>query len=209
MTRRRLFLAGVFSSALILAFLLRDVVEQVIIVPLVYLWWLLRLYYSIFPQFVLWLLLVAVAVFSAVTTLAPRFTNQGVFVPEPKPAKGQIESLVGWLEKSKPGGSYYKWLVANRLGKIAREILAQRDGQPVSKKFGRLAGRDWNPPQKIDDYLESGLNGSFADYPRPRFWESSKPTPLDADPKQVVEYLEDEMETGRDKRPEGFPVKHS
>jgi len=195
-TRRKFLFAGVIFSALVLAFFLRDVVERVIIVPLVYLWWLLGLYYSILPQFALWLLLVAIAVFSAVTVLAPRFANPGVFMPQAKPPKGQIESLIGWLEKSQRGGSYYKWLVANRLGKTAREILAQREGEPISKKFGHLTGRDWNPPQKIDEYLESGLNGSFADYPRPRWspgGSGSQPTPLDADPNQVIEYLENEM----------------
>jgi hypothetical protein len=197
MSRRQLLLAGMFLSVLVLAFLLRDVVERAIIVPLIYLWWLLGLYYSIFPQFFLWLLLVAVAGYSAVTALTPRFSNRGGFSPEPKPAQGQIENLVEWLKKSQRGGSYYKWLVANRLGKTAREILAQRHGQPISKKFGRLEGRNWNPPQKIDDYLESGLNGSFADFPRPRFWQKPKPTPLDADPRQVIEYLEDEMKTPR------------
>lgn len=198
MTRRRLLLAGAFLSVLILAFVLRDVVERAVIVPLVYLWWLLGLYYSIFPQFFLWMVLVAVAIYSAVTALTPRFSDRGVFKPEPKPAQGQIEILIGWLKKSQRGGSYYKWLVANRLGKTAREILAQRHGQPISKKFGRLEGHDWNPPQEIRDYLESGLNGSFADFPRPRWpWQTPKPTPLDADPKQVIEYLEDEMKTSR------------
>jgi hypothetical protein len=203
-TRRHLLLAGMFLSVLIPAFFLRDVVERMVIMPLVYLWWLLGLYYSILPQFVLWLLLVAAAVLSAVIALVPRFSNQAAFKPESKPPKGQIESLVGWLEKSQRGGSYYKWLVANRLGKTAREILAQREGQPISKKFGRLAGRDWNPPQKLDDYLESGLNGSFADFPRARWWlrwQPPKPTPLDADPKQVVEFLENEMKITSHNRP--------
>jgi hypothetical protein len=198
MNRRQLLLSGVFVLVIILAFLLRDVVERAIIVPLIYLWWLLRLYYSIFPQFFLWLLLVAIAGYSAVTALTPRFSNQGAFKPESKPVRGQIENLVDWLKKSQRGGSYYKWLVANRLGKTAREILAQRHGQPINKKFGRLEGIDWNPPQKVDDYLESGLNGSFADFPRPRWlWQTPKPTPLDVDPKQVIEYLEDEMKTGK------------
>jgi hypothetical protein len=89
-------------------------------------------------------------------------------------------------------------LVANRLGKTAREILSQREGQPISRKFRRLEGRDWNPPQTIHDYLESGLNGSFADFPRPRLpWQTPNPTPLDADPKQVVEYLENQMKVGK------------
>jgi len=196
-TRRQLILAAIFFSALILAFFLRDLVERLIIVPLVYVWWLLGVYYSILPQSVLWILLVVVVALSAITVLMPRFGNREFFRPMLKPSKGQIEGMVEWLEKSQRGGSYYKWLVANRLGKTAREILAQRDGQPISRKFGRLNGRDWNPPQKIDDYLDNGLNGSFADYPRPRFWEKAKPTPLDADPKQVIEYLENEMKTSR------------
>lgn len=201
MIRRRLILAGIFFSALIPAFLLRDVVERAIIVPLVYLWWLFRLYYSIVPQFVLWLLLVAVAFYSAVTVLTPKFNQRAVFRPKPEPPKGQIEAMVEWMEKSRRGGSYYKWLVANRLGKNAREILAQRDGQPISRKFGRLGGRGWNPPQEIDHYLDNGLNGSFSDYPHPRFWQKSAPTPLDADPKQVIEFLEDEMKNISKDRP--------
>lgn len=198
MTRRSLLIAGAFLSTLIMAFILRDVVKQLIIVPLAYLWWLLRLYYSMFPQIFLWVILVAIVLFSAVASLIPEVRYRTVSKTAPKPEQGQIEILVNWLNKSQRGGSYYKWLVANRLGKNAREILAQRDGHAVSKKFGWLEGRGWNPPQKIRDYLETGLNGSFADFPRPRlFWQSPKPTPLDADPKQIVEYLEDEMKTGK------------
>ena len=198
MTRRSLLIAGVFLSVLMMAFILRDVVEQLIIVPLAYLWWLLHLYYSMIPQILLWVILAAIVVFSAVASLIPEARYRTAFKVAPKPEQGQIEILVNWLNKSQRGGSYYKWLVANRLGKNAREILAQRDGHAVSKKFGRLDGRGWNPPQKIRDYLETGLNGSFADFPRPRLpWQTPKPTPLDSDPKQVIEYLENEMETGK------------
>jgi hypothetical protein len=184
----------------VLAFILRDVVEQLIIVPLAYLWWLLRLYYSSFPQFILWVLLVVAVIYSAFKSLVPEVRYRTAFKAAPKPIQGQIELLVEWMEKSQRGGSYYKWLVANRLGKAAREILAQRDGLSASKKFGRLEGRNWNPSQRIRDYLEIGLNGSFADFPRPSlFWQTPKPTPLDVDPKQVIEYLEDEMEIAREK----------
>lgn len=198
MTRRRVVLAGLFLSAILLAFILRDVVRQLIVVPLAYLWWLLRLYYSMIPQYVLWGILVVVVVYSAMKSLLPEINYRRAFPSDSKPVQGQIELLVEWLNKSQRGGSYYKWLVANRLGKDVREVLAQRDGHAVSKKFGRLEGRGWNPPQKIRDYLETGLNGSFADYPRPRLpWQTPKPTPLDADPRQIVEYLENEMETSR------------
>jgi hypothetical protein len=108
------------------------------------------------------------------------------------------------LHKSKRGGIYYKWLVANRLGKDAREILAQRDGHAVSKKFGRLNGNHWHPPQEIDSYLESGLNGSFADYPQPRLGTKPQPAPWDVDPQLVIDYLENEMETLHDSNHKGI-----
>jgi hypothetical protein len=133
-----------------------------------------------------------VSAISAMTTLTPRFEPRKRFQPPLSPPKGQVKETVEWLNKCQEG-NYYKWLVANRLGRIAREILFQREGHPIGKKFGRLEGGDWNPPPNLGDYLDSGLNGSFADYPRPRFWQKSSPTPLDADPKQVIEYLENEM----------------
>ena len=205
MNSRRVVIAGVFLSAVLLAFILRDMVVQLIIVPLAYLWWLLRLYYSMIPQYILWGILVVVAIYYAITSLMPEISYRRSFPPDSKLAQGQIELLVEWLNKSQHGGSYYKWLVANRLGKNAREILAQRDGHAVSRKFGRLEGRGWNPPQKIRDYLETGLNGSFADFPRPRLpWKTPMPTPLDADPRQVIDYLENEMETSHDGNRKGI-----
>lgn len=192
MTRRQLILVGMVLSALVVAFFLRDVVERALILPLVYLWWLLGVYYSFLPQFILWILLAVVAVISAMTTLTPRFEPRKRFQPPLRPPKGQISETIEWLGKSQEG-NYYKWLVANRLGRIAREILSQREGYPIGRKFMRLEGSSWNPPSTLGNYLDSGLNGSFADYPRPRFWQKSRPTPLDTDPTQVIEYLENEM----------------
>jgi hypothetical protein len=205
MTRRGFLITGMFLLALLTAFILRNVVEQLVIIPLVYLWWLLRLYYSMLPQILVWILLVVVVVFSAVSSLIPEVRYQTASKAVTKPAQGQIEILAEWLNKSQRGGIYYKWLIANRLGKNAREILAQRDGLAVSKKFGRLEGRSWNPSQKNRDYLETGLNGSFAEFPQPRWiWQAPKPTPLDVDPKLVIDYLDDEMETSHNGNRKGI-----
>jgi len=204
MTRRLLILTGAFLSALIIAFLLRDVVERTIIAPLAYLWWVFRLYYSTIPQYILWIVLILLSAFSALSSLLPELRTGMGRKPAPIIIRGQIADFAEWVGKSRRGGVYYKWLIANRLGKTAREILAQRDGHAVSKKFGKLNGRDWHPPQQIDSYLETGLNGSFADYPQPGGWTKPQPTPLDVDPQQVIEYLEDEMETRHDGNREGI-----
>ena len=102
-------------------------------------------------------------------------------------------------------------MVANRLGKNAREILAQRDGHAVNIKFGPLEGSDWDPPQEIKTYLEIGLNGSFADFPQFRswwaWWRKPKPTPWDVDVRQVIDYLESELETSNDRNGKSISIK--
>jgi hypothetical protein len=202
MTRRPLAFAGIFVLVVILAFALRDAVAAAVIVPLAYLWWVLKLYYASIPQVVFWGLLTALVFYSAVSNLIPKVERRAPRKEKILPTRGHIETLADLIQKSERGGTYYKWLIANRLGKNAREILAQREGNPVSKTFSGfpkkhrddVAGRGWNPPPEIDSYLETGLLGSFASFSRPRwFWQKPKATPLDVKAQQVVDYLEDEM----------------
>ena len=194
MNRRRLLVfAGVFLLSLVIALMLRDVVERTIIAPLAYFWWLLKLYYSAFPQYMLWILLILITAFSAASSLLSGSRPVRKHIPEPVIIHGQVADLADWITKSR-SGIYYKWLVANRLGKNAREILSQRDGYQANKKFGKLEGRDWHPPKKISAYLETGLNGSFANFPKPHRLAKPEPTPLDMNPQEVIDYLESEME---------------
>lgn len=201
MIPRRWLIVLVVVAAFVVSFLLRDLIQRNVILPLAYLWWLLKLYYRAVPQLILWVLLV-LAVFVSMFRLIPiknlfRRTRKIARIP----AVGPIESVAQWIKKS-PGGVYYIWLVANRLGKLARELLDQREGR-ARKGFARLSGKDWNPPQEVDAYLETGLNGSFADFPQPRWW-MPKPTRLDVNPQQVIEYLENEMEMSHDRNRKGI-----
>ena len=195
-----LFLAVVV--ALGLSFLLRDVIQRVVILPLTYLWWLINLYYRTVPQFIVWVLLIIVVFISSLQLIPLVNLFNKVDEKDRKPARGPIEDLSQMLNKA-PGGIYYKWLIANRLGNLARELLDQREGRR-KRRFARLTGRDWQPPSEVNAYLESGLNGSFADFPQPHWWAEPRSTPLDLDAKQVVEYLEYEMEASHDKHRKGI-----
>ena len=206
MTPRRWLTVLLLAVIFVTSFLLRDSIQHIIILPLAYLWWLFKLYYRAVPQVIVWALLV-IAVFASMLRLVPiKNPFHRKQRKEEKSAVGSIEGFAHWISKS-PRGIYYKWLIANRLGKIAREILAQRDGYVGSKNFRQLGGRGWNPPQKISDYLEIGLNGSFADFPQPRWslpWKTPKPIPLDTDLGQVIDYLENEMETSHNGNRKGI-----
>jgi hypothetical protein len=196
MTRRRwliIFLMLVLCVSA--AYALRNAIYDLVVIPLAYLWWVIRLSYHLIPQVILWIVLVILTLFIAVrellmSTSLKKQTKEVRTVP-----RSPVENLSMLLQKQKRG-IYYRWLIANRLGKVARELLDQREGHRMAKRFTRLTGRDWNPSHEVEAYLESGLNGTFADYPQSR-WSRSQPTPFDLPPQHVIEYLESEMEMHR------------
>ena len=188
-----IFLFSLFC--LTAAFVFRKTIHEIVIVPLAYLWWLITLYYHVVPQAAIWIILIFVILFTAVRGLLME-------IPIGKPVKlikknssGPVEAL-SLLFQKRNQGNYYKWSIAHRLGRAARELLDQREGRQIKQKYTRLIGRGWNPPQEVAAYLESGVNGSFADYPK-RSWSGSRHTPLDINPQEVIEYLESELENNR------------
>ncbi len=199
MNRRGWLVLGVLAIVAIMAFALRDVIERDVIVPLAYLWWLINLLYHAFPQSVLWIVLVAGVFLIAVSSFTTDKIRMGVREEKKKVVKGPVEDLASWLIRNRHG-NYFKWVVARRLGLLSREIRLHEARQAARPDEGAAAG-DWNPPREVDAYLESGLNGSFADYPRPRWpWQSPEKTPLDLNPEAAVEFLESELETAHDRR---------
>jgi hypothetical protein len=195
MTRRRwLALGGAILIALILAFPLQDVIRTTIIVPLAYLWWALGVLYQSFPQVVVWILLLVVIAFMLLGSLTRKGKRTPDEEPKAKPELGQVETLAEGLVKMRRG-TYYKWKVANRLGRLARDFLIQRGDRASTRDLGPLTGRDWHPSQPVDAYLETGLHGSFADFPnQPWRLRPPEPTPLDIDVEEVVAFMESQIQ---------------
>jgi hypothetical protein len=109
---------------------------------------------------------------------------------------GQVEDLVHWLQKA-DRGTYFKWLVANRLGKLAHQMLLHRESGRLRSVFAPLVGPDWEPRSELQKYLETGLHGSFADYPYEKHsLGTPRRTPLDVDVAEAVEFLESKIENG-------------
>ncbi|MBC7875819.1 MAG: hypothetical protein H7Y59_01495 [Anaerolineales bacterium] len=196
MKRRWIIITFLLIIAFAISFLSRNVVQQAILTPLAYLWWLLNLYYRAIPQWIVWALLVVIVFVSALRNIPLKNPFRRAQKKNQRPTKGPIEDLSQMFNKA-PGGIYYKWLIANRLGNVARELLDQREGRRA-RGFARLIGRDWQPPTEVSAYLESGLNGSFSDFPQ-SYWARPQSTPLDMNASQVIEYLEYEMETRHDR----------
>jgi hypothetical protein len=197
MKRRWLLLSTGIVLAAVLAYFLRDLINDKVIVPLSYLWWRIGLYYHSIPENRWWVIVIIVICLMAFASIRPEwsFHYQGL---DSQPVQGPVEELMIWIMKLR-GNEYYKWLIANRLGKLVRSFLIQREGSDVQHWDGPLNGSAWDPPDEVGAYLKSGLNRPFAkilpsseSLPRPRS------APLDLDPQQVVEYLESQMENRRD-----------
>ncbi|MEP6896130.1 MAG: hypothetical protein ABI986_11030 [Chloroflexota bacterium] len=195
MWRRWLAVIGVIVVAALLAFPLREVVNQLILVPIAYLLWLLKLIYLSLDQAVWWILAVVVVVFIIGQSLIPDFKPVQKMVRHTRRERGNVETLVIALEKSDKG-TYFKWLIANRLGKLAYQILLRREHGKPRSVFAPLIGDGWDASPEVQAYLEKGLHGSFADYPN-RHWfsfVSPEKTSLDHEVIDVVKFLETKVE---------------
>jgi hypothetical protein len=191
MTRPRWpVLFGIAIGSLFLAYLLRDVIYRLVIVPLAYLLWLLQIYYSLIPQWLLWTVLVAVLLLVVLWNALPDVKPLRRKEPGHGPPKGEVEALVAWVANARRG-NYFKWQLANRFGRIARRL------DEVSGKGGRQRSED----VAVEKYLDAGTNYSFVDFlgPRNRF-QRSRRMPLDLDPRRVADYLESQMENTSDRR---------
>jgi hypothetical protein len=195
MQRKPLLIFLFAVLCLVMAFVFRRMIYQVVILPLAYVWWWLTLYYRLLPQAAIWIVLIFIILFTSMRGLLLEIPWGWSRPLKKKKSQGPIESLSVLIQK-RSEGNYYKWSIAQRLGRAARELLDQREGRQLKQKFMRFADRNWDAPQEVSAYLEAGVNGTFADYPK-KSWSRSPRTPLDVDPKQVIEYLETELENNR------------
>ena len=203
MTRvqRGLVLAGIITIAALLAFPLRETIYEIIVIPVAYIVWNLDLMYRSFSQGTWWWVIISIVLIILVFSLIPQPRLHRSGGQKGNPSPGQVEGLAIWLRKADKG-IYFKWLVANRLGKLAYQILLHRESGRPRTVFTPLLGVDWEPGKELQQYLETGLHGSFADYPNTSRLSASqpKPTPLDFKVAEAVGFLESQVENGRSVR---------
>lgn len=194
MIRRALIILGIVGVSLLLAFPLRDAVYQMIIVPVAYVFWMLGLAYRSVPQVLWWAGVSVIVIIILLRGLMPLPRVKKRKPVEADAIMGQVETLSALLTKTERG-NYTKWLVANRLGKIAHQTLAQRETGKERFLYDPLSGPDWTPNDDVQSYLVAGLHGSFTDFPQKRrFFLPPLQTILDHDLKEVVQYLESQVE---------------
>ena len=195
-TQRRLILVAALIIAGILAFPLRETIYETVVIPAAYVAWNLNLLYRSLSQGIWWWLLIFLVLFMLAFSLVPQVQFRGRSETKAKPPVGQVENLALSMRKAE-SGTYFKWLIANRLGKLAYQILLHRENGRPRSVFAPLVGMDWEPPKELRTYLETGLHGSFADFPQVRRpLGARQKTPLDLDVTEAVEFLESQVQNG-------------
>ncbi len=186
-------------AAVTLAFLLRDMVQVILVEPLAYFFWRLGVIYRIIPQQVYWIFLIIGLFYVALNS----FYSQKNRIETQQPVKrgaGPVETLSYWVERGQRG-IYFRWQVARMLAQVALSIAELRENRHM-KTF------EWPEHEistQVKRYLDAGLNSSFADYPLEggvpllKLGQKQPSTPFDIEIVQVVDYLETEMENRHDK----------
>ena len=180
---------AILLASALLGYLLRDVIYELVVVPLAYLLWVLNFYYSALPQWVVWVVVLALLFLAAAWNLIPEPRPAGRKEPTRRRQQGEVEALAVWIGKARQG-NYFKWQLANRIARIARrldELAGPGERRPA-------AGAD------VEQYLDAGLNYSFVDFPAARHpFGRARRTPLDLDPRRAADYLESQMESSRER----------
>jgi hypothetical protein len=133
-----------------------------------------------------WSALIFVASIAILMQLIPEPGASTVAQKHGARPQGPVESLAIWIVRARTS-TYFKWQLANRLGRIARRLRDPRV-EP---------GREASHAVAVAAYLTAGIENSFVDFPSPpRRLQRHQATPLDLDPVKVVDHLESEMEIG-------------
>jgi hypothetical protein len=192
--RETMLISAGLVIVVILAFFLQDVIRQAVITPLAYLWWVLKLLIGALPQFVLWIFLLAVLILIVIASLLNWISIGKIHEKPSRSAQGSVEILAGWVSNSRKG-NYYKWMIANRLGKLAREMSGRMEEGRYPAHPEDLDAPGQLPPEAVQRYLKAGLDESFVDYPLPPLpFLQRKTTPFDLNVDEAVKFLESQME---------------
>lgn len=182
---KSILFSAVFITIAITFFSFRKIIVDGVVNVTAYIVWSLNIFGSVIPQQVLWILLLLLILYIAVGSFYGKRSAGGSSLSNESPIIGPVETRARWIEE-RHRGTFFKWQLANLLGKVYQNIQE-------FVLYGTPKNIPPIPPQ-VQDYLDAGLNTTYADYTSPTLFQKTEPTPLDIQLEQVVEYLEEQLE---------------
>jgi len=177
--------------ALLLSPVLRGLVRDIIVVPVLYVFWIGRFIVEAIPQSGLWsCFLIVTLIILSIGIVGKRRTKR-----DPPPLKQAYKGHVdGWarLLRRAEQDDYYKWRLAQQLQKLTLQAIANNNGQSLKETRQQLRRGELDMPPEIEAYFQASLQ-SLGNLSRRKRFPGSKtaPSALDMDPVRIVQYLEE------------------
>jgi hypothetical protein len=150
-----------------------------------YLVWTVNVMGVVIPQQILWVFLLILILYIAIGSFYGKRYREAKSPENQSPVVGAVEAITGYIEE-RHRGIYFKWQIAHLLGKI-QQTIQQNASRGTSSRLPL-------PSDRVQAFLDAGVNTSYADYAPDGFVLKNISTPLDIELEQVVAYLEEQME---------------
>lgn len=187
--RRRIGLATlIVVPIVIMAIVLRDFVRAELIGPVLYAYWFIRLIVESIPQIWEWITFILIATVLFVRGFASKpiiWQNRRSEAVD----RGRVEDWAGLIRLSRTE-EFARWRLAQRLGALTGEILANEERVSQREIWRRLDRGTLRVSQPLRAYLTAQLRSICPSGLRRLRPQSS---PLDLDPREVVQFLEDRI----------------
>jgi len=191
----------------VLALAVTGYMRDVIIIPLLYFFWGARLLYESIPQTALWGCFLAIALLIVLRGLLRPSAAATLQSATPAP----LERLAPWarlLHQAERDG-LARWRLAQRLGILAQDVLAYREQDTPQHIRRRLDDGSQPVPPEVRAYLRAGMT-AYQPLGRSRRGRSllarlglrrepAPSDPLDLDPEQIVQLLEETLSRSAEK----------
>ena len=183
-----------FLAAGLLTWALQEFIGEVIVSPLLYIFWFGYLIFETIPQVVIWGLFIFLALLMSGRSLFRGLAPSRPARHRPTENKGRIESWQKLIEAAQRK-TYYRWQLAQPLRELTLNILAHHQHQELEQIQQRLREERLELPPEINNYLQASIV-SFSHFVVPTPGYGSKPpvSPLELEPERIIQFLEDKFE---------------
>lgn len=194
---KALVLGGLILGTALLAFFVQDFVRELLLYPLVYMYWSLRLVYEAVPGVIWWGLAILILVLLAVKSLSWRGERAQALERLDAHLLSRPQSWMQQIKKTRHG-DYFKWQLAREISQLALSSIANQERLTLEQAQKRLVANQLDLPPKIQAYLEAGtLSRSYGQYTQleSQLRIPGTHSPLDLDLLDIVSFLESRLET--------------
>jgi hypothetical protein len=204
MNVKRLWIVAIgLVITIILTWLLRDLVRQILAVPILFIGWLIRAIYYMLPQSLVWAIVIALALAIALGSFSWRVSS-GTRMPSSgrRQAEQRVAILRHYIQQS--NRNFYRHRLKHALSELVLRLLAYE--QQISYQALKMAlyRKELKMPPDMQQFLYEGLpmwsmessgkRNLWARFFQPK--ESSDKMIKQAE--QVLQYLETRLEVNSD-----------